>query len=144
MSRTLSDLSPEMHSRATLALFNIEKALKPFGMVAMVIETRRSLPVQMAYYSRGRMAVEDVKAMYAAAGLYRLSDAEAKQSITWTLKSKHLDGLAIDIAPSKDGMTATWPPADSPIWEAIGKAGEEAGLKWGGRWKQKDSPHFEL
>lgn len=145
MSRSLDDLAPEVRSRAHVALFNIEKALKPFGMMAMVIETRRTLPVQMAYFSRGRMAVDDVKAMYQAAGLYRLSDAEAKQSITWTLKSKHLDGLAIDIAPTKDGLNAFWPPAGSEVWEVMGKAGEDAGLKWGGRWKDKvDSPHFEL
>ena len=96
----------------------------------------------MAYYSRGRMNIDDVKAMYKAAGLYNLSDSEAKTCNTWTLKSKHIEGKAIDLCPVINGKNA-W-NADESIWERMGKIGEENGLTWGGRWEQKDLPHFEI
>ena len=34
--------------------------------------------------------------------------------------------------------------ADDEIWHRIGEIGESLGLRWGGRWKQRDMGHFEL
>jgi len=33
--------------------------------------------------------------------------------------------------------------ASDPIWLRIGTIGEALGLRWGGRWTQKDMGHFE-
>lgn len=67
---------------------------------------------------------------------------------SWTTRSKHLDGLAIDIAPydqynlyGPDKLK--WSAAD-PIWERIGAIGKSLGLRWGGKWKIPDLGHFEL
>lgn len=49
--------------------------------------------------------------------------------------SKHERGLAVDVVPVSGGASAV---------NAIGVAGESVGLIWGGRWKRKDNPHFEL
>lgn len=117
--------------------------LKSLGVEDIcVVETKRSLATQMAYYSRGRMEIKDVKAMYEAAGLYRLSNEEARTPNTWTLKSKHIDGRAVDIAPMRNGVI--WWSAPEEVWEKMGIIGESTGLEWGGRWKEnKDTPHFQ-
>jgi hypothetical protein len=71
---------------------------------------------------------------------------------SWTLNSLHLPdetgkSNAIDICPysvfalyGEDKLQ--WDARD-PVWAKIGELGEKSGLKWGGRWKQKDLGHFE-
>ena len=61
---------------------------------------------------------------------------------SWTIKSKHLIGKAIDIAPVHVLAVKNWDP-DDPSWKIIGEIGEHLGLVWGGRWKIPDCPHFE-
>lgn len=74
------------------------------------------------------------------------SEAEHKANLaagtSWIKRSKHRDGLAIDIAPTVLLREKGWSPA-SPLWQQIGEIGERVGMKWGGRWKQKDLGHFE-
>ena len=111
MSRDIADLEPRFAAKARQALeyMRADKRLKELGVAGIIIiETRRSLVTQMAYFSRGRMAPEDVRAMFQAAGLWKLSDKETQTPSTWTLKSKHIDGLAVDLCPSKDGKAACW------------------------------------
>lgn len=144
MSKLIADLQPQFQTKARNAyeLMQKDQDLKDMGVEAIAIsETKRSLVTQMAYYSRGRMDPEDVKKMYAAAGLYDISTEEAKTPNTWTLKSKHIDGLAIDLVPVKDGKY--WWTAPYLVWERMGEIGESVGLSWGGRWKTADCPHFE-
>lgn len=33
---------------------------------------------------------------------------------------------------------------ESPLYEKAGKIGESLGLEWGGRWRFKDEPHFQM
>jgi len=67
--------------------------------------------------------------------------------VSWIQHSKHLDGLAIDICPLSlyelHGANKLEWDARDPIWNEIGMIGESIGLKWGGRWKQRDMGHFE-
>lgn len=67
---------------------------------------------------------------------------------SWTQRSKHLDGDAIDIAPFETyalhgADKIKWDASDT-IWRKIGMLGEEIGLRWGGRWTIPDLGHFEL
>lgn len=72
---------------------------------------------------------------------------------SWTLRSKHLDGLAIDIVPFSTYALAgadklQWDASD-PVWQKLGALGEAIlidgkRLRWGGRWRVKDLGHFEL
>lgn len=71
-----------------------------------------------------------------------------RRGVSWTQRSRHLTGDAIDICPfmqfnlhGPDKLQ--WDGAD-PTWAAVGRIGEELGLVWGGRWKVKDWGHFEL
>lgn len=64
-----------------------------------------------------------------------------------TLKSRHLDGHAVDLAPLV-GRTVRW---DWPLFHRLAAAMDAAAtelglpLEWGGRWKTwKDGPHFQL
>lgn len=64
-------------------------------------------------------------------------------------RSKHLDGLAIDIVPyeiytlAPGGDKLQW-NSDHPVWPRIGAIGEALGLRWGGRWRSlRDMGHFE-
>lgn len=142
----LDGLSPKFKERVEAALERMasDAELKALGVSRIiVVEGLRELSRQMAYYSRGRMKTPDVQAMYLAAGLYKLTDTEAQTPITWTLKSRHLDGKAVDLAPSKDGKVIWW-DAPQDVWQRMGVIGEAYGLAWGGRWKGKaDTPHFE-
>ena len=145
MSRNINDIDEAIKGKAKAAIERMsgDKTLKDYGVTGIYIsETRRSLAVQMAYYSRSRMSVSDVKKMYKAAGLYELSDKEAKTPNTWTLESKHIKGKAIDLVPEKNGKP--WWSAPEKVWERMGEIGEKCGLLWGGRWKEKDLPHFEI
>lgn len=65
---------------------------------------------------------------------------------SWTMNSRHLTGHAIDVAAWVGG-TIRW---DWPLYEALGKAFKDAAsqqdvpIVWGGDWKVRDGPHFEL
>lgn len=64
-----------------------------------------------------------------------------------TLRSRHLTGHAIDIAPMIDGkITWAWPMYFNlaPIIKAAAAA-EAVPIEWGGDWRSfKDGPHWQL
>lgn len=72
-----------------------------------------------------------------------------RKGVSWTTRSKHLDGHAIDLCPYKTFILAgpdklQWDTTD-PVWSRMGQIGEAVGLVWGGRWtKTPDVGHFEL
>lgn len=147
MSTSIKDMDKKVQKAATKAYNEMNKStiLKNFGVEKVVIvETKRELAVQMAYYSRSRMKnPEDVKAMYKAAGLYEPTIAECKTANTKTLNSNHIKGIAIDFAPYKSGRI--WWNAPEPVWQEMGNIGKKYGFSWGGDWKDfVDKPHFEM
>lgn len=75
-------------------------------------------------------------------------DINIANGVSWTKNSKHLIGNAIDICPysifQEHGDDKLQWDANDPIWNKIGAIGESCGLKWGGRWIQKDLGHFEI
>lgn len=75
------------------------------------------------------------------AALYAQGRTKPGPVVTWTMKSRHIGGKAIDITLFS-GKNPVW---DSKHYDRAGKIGEELGLVWGGRWKRTpDRPHFEL
>lgn len=147
MSNQIKDLAKEVQPAANKAYkaMNSSVALKKLGVEkVLVIETKRDLAVQMAYYSRSRMKdIKDVKAMYKAAGLYEPTIKECETANTQTLDSNHIKGIAIDFAPYKDGKI--WWDAPDSVWAEMGKIGKKYGFSWGGDWKDwQDKPHFEM
>lgn len=82
------------------------------GLYVKIIDTLRTKQEQKDYVTRG---------------------------VSWTLKSKHLEGKAIDLCPIRSylgpGTTKlNWDDVN-PDWGKIGLLGESLGLKWG-VWKR--------
>lgn len=51
---------------------------------------------------------------------------------------------AFDIAvKNSSGKGLNW-SLSHPHWQRAGQIGKELGLVWGGDWKKRDGPHFEL
>ena len=73
--------------------------------------------------------------------------ANLLKGVSWTIRSKHLDGMAIDVCPWEEfsmyGPDKLAWNADNAVWEKLGEIGEALGLRWGGRWKKRDLGHFE-
>lgn len=138
LSPKIEDLDERVRDKAVAFL----SALKDAGIAVLVVETRRSFAVQKAYFAQGRKTLTEVNTLRRAAGLGLLSEGENRRRITWTIDSKHLQGLALDVVPLKDGKA--WWSAPVTLWERIGRIGESCGLEWGGRWKNVDRPHFQL
>ena len=70
-----------------------------------------------------------------------------KKGASRTMRSRHLTGHAVDLAPWTGG-TIRWDwPLFYPIAKAMKQAAGELGIaiRWGGDWKRfKDGPHFQL
>ena len=125
-SRKIDDLVPEMQEKARAFAVAMAEAGVPFIFTC----TRRSKEEQAELYARGR--------------------TKPGKKVTWTLKSKHIEGLAFDIVICKAGIPQWDVKVDVdedgiPDYTEAGQIGESCGLKWGGRWaKSPDYPHFEL
>lgn len=65
---------------------------------------------------------------------------------SWTMRSRHLSGHAVDLGAIVGGQVRwDWPLYDQ-IATAMKAAAAEMGLplEWGGDWKVRDGPHFQL
>lgn len=112
-----------------------------------IVEGRRSERVQKAYYAQGRDPLPLVNALREAAGLYPLRGEKDNYVITWTLKSKHIEGLAMDVVPVDGAGSPTWDIAHyRAAFEKILRCGRDAGLICGADWPepQTDWPHYEF
>ncbi len=74
--------------------------------------------------------------------------ANLAKGVSWTKRSLHCSGLAIDICPydlyQLHGPDKLAWNDDEPVWSTLGKIGESIGLTWGGRWTtHPDRGHFQ-
>ncbi len=116
MSRLLNDLDPTFKPIAMELLARFTEA----GICVLIVDTLRTEAEQQENLARG---------------------------VSWVLRSKHQDGLAIDVCPYETWALAgadklQW-DSDDPVWLKLGVIGEALGLRWGGRWTQRDMGHFE-
>lgn len=94
------------------------------GIALTITNTLRSTQEQSRLYEQGR-TTEGPIVTHAKPGT-----------------SKHEFGHAFDVAVVGENGNPTW-PEDNDLWNKIGAIGENLGLKWGGRFKTPDRPHFE-
>lgn len=115
----------------------VERALELSPVDFMVVEGFRTLARQQELYAQGRTTPGKI--------------------VTWTMKSKHLTGSAVDIAPVDANGKILWKDTQAfdQMAAAMLAAAEELGIpiRWGADWDQdgnprergeSDSPHFEL
>lgn len=116
MNRSLDALSPRFKPLAIELLARCTEA----GVPVMIIQTLRTPAEHQANLAAG---------------------------VSWTSHSKHLDGDAIDICPydqyALHGFDKLQWNGSDPVWQELGAIGEKLGLRWGGRWQQRDLGHFE-
>ncbi len=110
----------------------VRRALELTKVDFTVIEGLRSREKQRALYAQGRTVPGKV--------------------VTWTLRSKHIDGLAVDLLPAtgwddKAGFDEVARAMREASWEL------ETPIRWGSDWNgngkarekgEYDGPHFEL
>jgi hypothetical protein len=78
--------------------------------------------------------------------LYEQGRTKPGKVVTWTRKSNHIGGSALDFAAWVDGKVS-W---DAKLYPKIGDAFKQAslelgiGINWGGNWRTKDWGHIEL
>lgn len=133
------------------------------GLSIFLIDVDRDWKVQRAFYAQGRDDLKTVNYLRSAANLPSINAMQNKKKITWTLNSKHIVNLEDDIAyndyaraidiglKAEDGRYVGDAQADLnddniPDYTQIGLLGEQIGgtrIRWGGRFKGKDMPHFE-
>lgn len=102
------------------------------------------------------LVVEGLRSKERQASLYAQGRTKPGKIVTWTLDSKHILGLAVDLAPYVNRVIL-W--EDPLLFVVIGKAmtqaAKDAGvkIKWGFDWDmdgvlrekgETDGPHFEL
>ena len=115
----------------------VERALELSPVDFMVVEGFRTLARQQELYAQGRTTPGKI--------------------VTWTMKSKHLTGSAVDIAPVDASGTILWGDVQAfdQMAAAMFAAAKELdiAIRHGGDWDgdgnlrergESDSPHFEL
>jgi hypothetical protein len=138
-------LKPEAGQQFTAMCGILDKTLGDDAYI--IFEGIRTEIMQAAYYAQGRASLGAVNEIRTKAGLYLLTSEKQNYKITWTMKSKHLEGLAMDILPAKPNGEPTWDLAHyRKQFELIRNAGREAGLVCGADWPepQRDWPHYEV
>ena len=110
-----------------------------------------------AYIYKGTfMVTEGLRTLARQQELFAQGRTTPGKVVTWTLKSKHLTGDAVDLAPVVDG-TIPWgsPAAFDEVAQAMFEAAKLEGVTicWGADWNnngmrrekgETDSPHFQL
>ncbi len=94
------------------------------GITIWITETRRTRQRQLWLWGKGRLVSKALEKQYLGYDdKTEYSQPQAK-TVTWTLKSKHIDGIAIDYGFNKKGMFTY----DGP-WERVWALAEKCGLK---------------
>ena len=143
--KMLLELSPAAQPSFSAMLEALDRKLGEDRYI--VFEGKRSVQVQEAYYAQGRDSLEQVNFLRGTAGLYLLKSDRENYLITWTLKSKHIDGLAMDILPMDGQGNPTWDLAHyRERFGVIRECGLAAGLICGADWSDPytDWPHYEF
>lgn len=112
------------------SILNLREVDQPLQIVAEC--SIRHTPVDFVVIDGGRTEAE-----------HRINVANGK---SWTTRSRHQDGKAIDVAAWVDKRITYAPEPYYQIAQAFYFCSDKHGVPivWGGEWKAKDLMHFEL
>ncbi|EKN4198483.1 M15 family metallopeptidase [Yersinia ruckeri] len=114
---------------------------------ALVQVVRRAIEITTVDFT----VIEGVRPVERQQQLYAQGRTAPGKVVTWTMKSKHIDGNAVDLLP-----VTGWDNLSSfkIVSKAMFQAANELGVKitWGADWNgngiqekgETDSPHFEI
>lgn len=114
------------------------------GKQVLITEVLRSADRQRFLYAKGRTDLQLKNRGYTPAAIAKARGEGAKATdhqVTWSLKSRHIEGEAADLVPVRNGQP-DW--GDSETYALIGSSAKAHELDWGGTWKSKDMPHVQL
>lgn len=114
------NLHPDLARKVTALLTEMELIGKP----VRVTEGYRSLARQAWLYAQGR--------------------TRPGPKVTWTMKSVHRLGMAVDVVPIIAGKVTFDGHAADAVLEEWAKRAEARGLTAGAHWSTADNPHVQL
>lgn len=142
---TLGTVQPPLQRLAqrALELYQIDDPTRSFD----VVQGARTVDQQMRLFGRGRTAAQLV-----AKGVPAAYAQPALGIVTWTLRSNHLGGQAIDVCPlvrgietwDNDGRLGLWPPLEAAFKAASVELGIPVYCGADFPSRQQDRPHFAL
>jgi peptidoglycan L-alanyl-D-glutamate endopeptidase CwlK len=116
----MTKLYPNLQAKVQVLIENAHKK----GLDVWIVQGMRTIEQQNELYEQGRTKGKKGKTVTNAKGG----------------ESYHNYGLAVDVV-----FHGSEPYGESHNWKALGEAGKEAGLEWGGGWKSfPDRPHFQI
>lgn len=121
MSRDPKDLSPVMYSKEQ----EWERQVKAAGIDYLITCTRRTQAEQEALYAQGR--------------------TKPGKKVTWTLKSRHLEGNAFDFVIMVNGKP-DWAMVHKDQWDKAVEIGKSLGMSQviGNDGKVKEFAHLQI
>lgn len=134
-NRNIGDLQGEMQSRVNFFMEQCEKE----NLNVLITETKRSLRRQLYLYSKGRYISQKLELEYLGYDDPAIASRPGESVVTWTMKSKHRDGLAIDI-----GFVVNGKFTYNGDWNRVYDIAESVGLKSLFRQYGVDRPHLEF
>jgi peptidoglycan L-alanyl-D-glutamate endopeptidase CwlK len=133
-SRRIDDLRPDVAD----ACRRLVQQAQAWGIRLLVYCTYRDGAEQDQLYAKGRRGIE---------GERIVTNARAGESPhNATTDDGEPEACAFDCVPTDDAGKPLWgakTPEECERWQRLGVLGEELGLRWGGRWKMRDLPHFQ-
>lgn len=139
MSRKLEDLDPIVREKVCQFLDACEVA----GDRVIITYTLRTKREQAALYAQGREKdINKVNALRHAVGMPDLVGGQNDHPVTWTMRSMHLFGVAVDFVPIDAYNKPKW--NDIEAFKRVGAIAKSLGFEWGGDWKKPDMPHIQF
>jgi peptidoglycan L-alanyl-D-glutamate endopeptidase CwlK len=130
----------EGFSDAVTEVLNI---LEVDGYKPLIVQGLRTIEEQDAIYAQGREELSKVNELREVAGLDPIDESENKiRTKVRGGKSKHNFGKAVDIVNIDDSGNADWDDLD--FFRATNEIFKDYGATWGGDWRWKDYPHWEI
>ena len=127
--KKIAELHPAIRDKAKAMILEAEKQ----GIHLRIYEALRSFERQLALYNQPWDKKDND-------GDGLIDESDEKVTNAKPGDGFHNYALAFDLVEMKDGR-ALW---DNDRWPYIGLLGEKHGLAWGGRWRMRDLPHFQI
>lgn len=129
MSRNVNDLHPALQ----LKVAELKELCKANGISIGISECLRTVTEQDALYAKGRTAAGSI-----------VTNCKGT-----SYSSMHQWGVAfdfyLDMDVDGDGMRSDDAFNNATrLFQKVGTLGQSIGLEWGGGWRNKDLPHFQL